>query len=294
MAVWNLGSINIDHVYRLAHMPKPGETVAALDMAHGLGGKGANQSIAAARAGARTIHLGAMGAGDEWVVDSLKDSGVGTTQLLRLADQVTGHAIILLDREAENSIIIHPGANRALTPDWLAAALSGLTPQDSLLIQNETNCQVEAAQIARQAGAQVIYSAAPFGIEALRAILPHATILAMNEGEAAQMSDALHDHLPPGLAGLLVTRGGDGAEYRDLQSGQTYHHPAFPVDPVDTTGAGDTFAGYFTAMRDHGHDIPAALRLASAAAALQVTRPGAAEAIPTLEEVEEFLRRQQG
>lgn len=287
MAIWNLGSINIDHVYRLDHLPRPGETLAATSYAQGLGGKGANQSIAAARAGAITHHLGAMGPGDDWVIGRLADRGVCTADIARLPGQVTGHANILLDRQAENAIVIHPGANRAIPPALLERSLSAIKPQDTLLVQNETSCQVEAARIARAAGARVIYSAAPFDIDAVRAILPHATILAMNAVEAEALFAALPGDLP--VAGLLITRGAQGAEYRDLATGAVHRQAAFAVNPVDTTGAGDTFTGYFAAALDRGDTVPAALRLAAGAAALKVTRQGAGEAIPGLEEVIAFV-----
>ena len=290
MAIWSLGSINIDHVYRLAHLPGAGETLNATALDHGLGGKGANQSIAAGRAGAQTTHIGAMGQADDWVIDRLTSSGVDTAHIHRLSDHVTGHAIILVDRNAENCIIVHPGANRALTIDMILPSLSQIVAGDVLLLQNETSCQVEAAQIARKAGATVVYSAAPFDIDAVRAILPHTSILAMNAGEAEKLFAAIPDDLD--IDGLLITRGGDGAEYRDLRSGQVHHHPAFPVTPVDTTGAGDTFAGYFAAALDRGDSPEQALRLASAAAAIQVTRHGAADAIPMRDEVLAFIADQ--
>lgn len=290
MAIWNLGSINIDHVYRLESLPKPGETLASRGYAQGLGGKGANQSVAAARAGAVTHHLGAMGTSDDWVRDRLAQAGVDMGHVARLADQATGHAIILLDADAENAIVIHPGANRAIDEDALTQALSALTPADTLLIQNETNGQVAAARAAQAQGARVIYSAAPFDLDAVRAVLPHVSILAMNAGEAEQLFASVPGDLP--VQGLLITRGAEGAEYRDLTTGQVHEQPSFRVTPVDTTGAGDTFAGYFAAALDGGADIPAALRLASAAAAVKVTRAGAGDAIPTRTEVDAFLSDQ--
>ncbi|WP_282603531.1 ribokinase [Paracoccus sp. PARArs4] len=289
MAIWNLGSINIDHVYRLDSLPKPGETLASRGYSEGLGGKGANQSVAAARAGSATHHLGAMGTGGEWALDRLRDAGVDVAGVAHLPDQATGHAIILLDARAENAIVIHPGANCAIPEDGVASALDAMGHSDTLLLQNETNAQVAAARKARERGARVIYSAAPFDIDAVRAILPHADILAMNEHEAAQLFAAEPGDLP--VAGLLITKGAAGAEYRDLRTGQTHAQPSFPVTPVDTTGAGDTFAGFFAAALDQGDDIPAALRLAAAAAALQVTRQGAGDAIPTRAEVDAFLNR---
>ncbi|MCF3973292.1 ribokinase [Paracoccus salsus] len=290
MAIWNLGSINIDHVYRLVHLPQPGETVPSQAYSVGLGGKGANQSVAAAQAGAMTHHLGAIGRDDEWVVDRLRAAGVCPADIQRLPGEVTGHAVILVDRDAENAIVIHPGANRAISAEDLRGALKRIKAQDTLLIQNETGCQIEAARIARATGARVIYSAAPFDIDAVRDVLPHVSVLAMNAGEAEQLFAALSGELP--VEGLLITRGAEGAEYRDLRRGVTHRQPAFRVAPVDTTAAGDTFAGYFAAALDRGDTVADALRLAAAAAALKVTRPGASDAIPTLEEVLDFIRSQ--
>lgn len=287
MTIYNLGSINIDHVYRLEALPCPGETVAARALSTGLGGKGANQSIAAARAGAPVVHLGAIGAADGWVIARLESAGVATGAVLRLAHEASGHAVILVDARGENEIVIHPGANAALPDELVTRGLAPIGPADTLLLQNETALQREAARHARAAGARVIYSAAPFGIEALRAVLPHVSILALNAGEAEAMFRALGRDLP--IEGLLITRGAEGAEYHDLLRGDCLHQPAFAVDPVDTTGAGDCLAGWFAAGLDRGEDIATALRHAAAAAALQVTRPGAGDAMPDRAEVMAFL-----
>lgn len=286
MTIYNLGSINIDHVYRLARLPRPGETVGALAYATGLGGKGANQSVAAARAGARVIHVGAIGQGDGWVLERMAAAGVGTATVARHPVEATGHAIILLEASSENAIIVHAGANRALDPAVVADALAGIGPGDTLLLQNETSLQVEAAAQARAAGAQVIYSAAPFEVSAVAAVAPHVSLLALNAGEAAALQAALGR---PPVPAMLVTLGAAGAEYRDLARGTVLRQPAFRVTPVDTTGAGDCFAGSFAAARDRGEELAAALRYAAAAAAIQVTRPGAGDAMPSRAEVERFL-----
>ena len=288
MTIYNLGSINIDHVYRLTALPRAGETISSQGYALGLGGKGANQSVAAARAGARVQHLGAMGTGDGWVLDKLAAAGAGTDAISRLEGVATGHAIILVDGGGENSIILHGGANHALPPALLERDLAGIGPGDILMLQNETNLQAEAAARAHAAGARVIYSAAPFEIEPLRAVLPHVTILAVNEVEARDTFAAFGEDLP--VAGMLITRGAEGAEYRDLRSGQVWHQPAFKVKAVDTTGAGDCFAGWFAAGLSRGEDPQTALRHASAAAAIQVTRKGAGDAMPDRAEVMAFLK----
>ena len=289
MAVWNLGSINIDHVYRLDSLPRPGETLAARQHGRGIGGKGANQSLAAAKAGARTHHLGAVGADAGWLLEGLRSSGIETDAIHILPDTPTGHAIIMVDDAAENAIVIEAGANRALEPGWLEGALTPMRAGDTLLIQNETNLQAMAARLGRAAGARVIYSAAPFQLDALQEVLPHVSILALNEGEAQQLFAAMPGDLP--IEQLLITRGAQGVELRDLRKGQTLRQPAFAVQPVDTTGAGDCFAGYFAAALDRGDDAAQALRLASAAAAIQVTRHGAGDAMPLLAEVQAFLAK---
>lgn len=282
MTVYNLGSINIDHVYRVDHLPQPGQTLHAHSYVQGLGGKGANQSVAAARAGATVRHIGAIGPQD-WPLDRLKAAGVDITHITQ-GDTPTGHAIITVDAQGENSIVLYPGANSAIDPDLLHTALSQITGNDTLLLQNETSCTVEAAKQAHAAGACVIYSAAPFEIEALRAVLPFVSLIAVNEGEAEALTAAFGTPDVP----LLVTLGPRGAEYR-APDAPPIHVPGFAVQAVDTTGAGDCFAGNFAAARDAGHDLPAAMRFAAAAAALQVTRPGAGDAMPEAAETRQFL-----
>lgn len=284
MAIYNLGSINIDHVYRVPHLPHPGETLAATEYAMGLGGKGANQSVAAARAGARTFHIGAVGPEGRWARESLESYGVDVRHVA-IGTTPTGHAIINVDPAAENAIVTFAGANHTPDAGTVAQALAQATPADTLLLQNETSAQPQAAAHAAARGLRVVYSAAPFQVSALRAVLPHATMLVMNAGEAAEMRAALGD-LPP--VTLVITRGAEGAEW--LAPGATpLFVPAFHVTPVDTTGAGDCFTGTLAAALDAGATPAQAMRRAAAAAAIQVTRPGAAQAMPSAAEVDAFL-----
>lgn len=284
MTVYNLGSINIDHFYQVPYLPAEGETIAAESYRSGLGGKGANQSVAAARAGSRVVHIGAIGAGGRWTVERLRGFGVDVTHVAEL-DGATGHAIIMVGATGENMIVIHPGANRAQAADHIRAALAQAGPQDTLVLQNETSAQVEAAEIATQKGMRVIYSAAPFDLAAVQVVLSHVSLLVLNAVEAAQLKAALGQIEGPDM---LVTKGAEGAEWHS-DSGETVTHPAFEVDAVDTTGAGDCFTGSVIAALDQGLPRDAALRYASAAAALQVTRPGTSEAMPTHDEVQAFL-----
>ncbi len=285
--ILTIGSINIDHVYRVSALPGPGETVADRGHARGLGGKGANQSLAARLAGAEVRHAGAVGADGAWCRDRLAAAGIDVAGVATV-EAATGHAVILVDEHGENVIVIHAGANRALTPALVDAAIGRARAGDWLLLQNETSLVVEAARAGRAAGLHVAYAAAPFDAEATAAVIPHVDLLVVNAGEAAQL--ARHLGTPPdtfGAPALLVTEGRDGARCWTAEG--EVRQPAFDVVPVDTTGAGDTFLGYFLAGLDRGRPVAQAMRIAAAAAAIQVTRPGAGEAIPAAAEVDAFL-----
>ncbi|MEL6610347.1 MAG: ribokinase [Pseudomonadota bacterium] len=288
MTIFCLGSINADHFYDVPNIPAPGETLAATGHRIGLGGKGANQSVAAAQAGAKVVHIGAVGDDGSWAVERLAALGVDTTHI-RTSDQPTAHAIISVDAAGENSIVIYSGANLDQSEDGIETALSQGQEGDLLILQNETSHQVTAARFAHEQGLSVIYSAAPFAVDAVKDMLPFTDILVVNEIEAQQLTDALEttlDGLP--VEGVVVTKGSKGAEFHALDEGEVISVPAIPVTPVDTTGAGDTFLGYLVAALDQGSEMEDALKLASRAAALKVTRPGTADAIPSREEVDGF------
>lgn len=292
MTIFNLGSINIDHFYRLPHLPLPGETLAALSYRRGLGGKGANQSVAAARAGADLRHIGAVGADGRWMVARLGELGVDCTHVAEVAE-ASGHAIINIDEAGENAIVLYPGANRAIPAAAVQKALGQAGPGDWLILQNETTLQAEAARFAREQGLFVAYSAAPFDAGAVRAVLPHVTHLLVNEVEAAQLCAALETGLPDlPVPYLVMTLGARGAVWQDRAAGTRIEVPALPVTPVDTTAAGDTFAGYLIAALAEGMPADGAMHLAAAAAALKVTRPGTADAIPARAEVAAFMAAQ--
>ena len=291
MALWNLGSVNADLVYSVPHLPRPGETLAATGLQRFLGGKGANMSVAAVRAGAVVHHIGAVGGDGGWAVERLAGWGVGTDHIV-VVDAPTGHAVIAVDPAGENQIVILPGANRAIPEATLVAALSGAQAGDLLVMQNETGLQVQAARMARARGLRVCYAAAPFEAAAVRALLPWLDLLILNEVEAGQLRAATGsgpDRL--GVGQVIVTLGARGCLYFDTDTGETRDFPSWPVAPVDTTGAGDTFTGYVLAGLDRGMDMAAAIGLAMQAAALMVTRVGTADVIPDLAEVAAFAAR---
>ncbi|MEM1004301.1 MAG: ribokinase [Pseudomonadota bacterium] len=284
MTIWNLGSINADMVYALPRLPGPGETLAAHGLDRFLGGKGANMSVAAARAGARTAHIGAVGSDGRWARDRLIEYGVDTRHIAEV-DTATGHAIIAVDASGENVIILYPGANHAIDPQQLGRALALANTGDLLVMQNETNAQVDAAKLGHDMGLTVCYAAAPFHANAVQAVLPLLDFLILNEVEAEQLRQETGLNaadLP--VRHVIVTLGAQGARY--FQHGHDpVDTPAFRVKAVDTTGAGDTFTGYVLAGLDRGMPMEQAIMQATRAAALMVTRHGTADVIPDLREV---------
>ncbi len=290
MTIYNLGSINADHLYAVPHLPRPGETLSANSFFTGLGGKGINQSVAAARAGSKVVHIGAVGPDGGWAIDQIAGYGIDT-HLIRTVETPTGHAIVNVDQDGENAIVIFPGANNCQNIDQINKALSRADAHDILLLQNETTLQVDAAKLAHERGMKVIYSAAPFCVEAVKAVLSYTTVLMMNQVESEQLCAGLDTDLSKlPVEEIIVTKGSEGADWLQPKTGQVSHTPSFPVVAVDTTAAGDTFAGFFAAGIDQGQSVQDAMTLASAAAALKVTRKGAADAIPSRAEVDGFLK----
>lgn len=287
--ILNFGSINLDLVYRVASLPTPGETLASTSYEKYLGGKGVNQSIAAQRCGAEVRHIGCVGPDGDWLREQIAEFGL-TLDGIKTVDEHTGHAVILVDDAAENQIVLYGGSNQTFTMDQIEAALKRADPKtDWVICQNETNLVHELAQSARQKNFRTAYSAAPFEAEHAIPMLDHIDLLAVNEVEAAALQNALgKDPRDLGLRYLLVTKGADGADLHTHH--ETIHQPAFSVTPQDTTGAGDTFLGAFMAEFTLSNSPAKALRFASAASAIQVTRAGAAPAIPMREEVLAFLK----
>ncbi|MGB1208145.1 MAG: PfkB family carbohydrate kinase, partial [Paracoccaceae bacterium] len=217
MAIFNLGSINADMTYRVPHLPGPGETLAARSVDRGLGGKGANMSVAAARAAARTIHIGAVGPDGGWAVERLMEYGVDTRHIVTCPSP-TGHAIIAVDDAGENQILLCPGANHALGPLHLAAALAEATEHDIFVFQNETTAGLDGARAARAQGMRVVYAAAPFDVAAVTAMLPLIDMLVLNEVEAQQLSTATgHAATDLPVRDVVITLGARGARW--VQSG---------------------------------------------------------------------------
>lgn len=290
MKLVNIGSLNVDYVYRVGEFLRPGETRAARSRSVNAGGKGLNQSIALARAGCEVWHAGAVGEDGAVLVDALSRAGV-RPNLLRRMDGPGGHTVIQVTDSGENCILLYGGANRQLTREYIDGVLDACAPEDVIVLQNETNLVDYAIERAAARGLRVAFNAAPVGgakaypIEKLR-------WLVVNELEGAALAgtedvngimERLSARCPD--TGVLLTLGAEGARYRD--GGRETREPAFPVrELVDTTAAGDTFLGFFLAALLAGADDRTALRRAAAASALAIARPGAAESIPTASEVD--------
>ncbi|KAG1713754.1 Ribokinase [Nymphon striatum] len=284
--VHEVRSINADFVYSVPHIPAPGETLASTNRQVFLGGKGANMSVAAARAAARVNHIGAVGEDGRWAVARLLEYGVDTTHIAEI-DVETAQAIIVVDESGENSIVLYQGANVAVPQKSLEQALTRAKTGDTFVFQNETNLQMEGAKLAREMGLKVAFAAAPFDSDVVQSVLPHLDFLILNEVEAEQLKSASGQgpaDFP--VKDVIVTLGSDGATWfgPDGEANIAAHK----VTPVDTTGAGDTFTGYVLACLDRGQPMLQALQTASKAAALMVTRRGTADVIPDLKDVQDF------
>ena len=285
MTVYNLGSINADYVYQVSHLPLPGETLEARSMSRGLGGKGANMSVAAARAAARVCHIGCLGPDGAWAAERLLEYGVDT-RFIAVQSEATGHAIIAVDTAGENSIVLYPGANHQQSQTVIAKALSQAHAGDWLLLQNETNTQSYAATTAKALGLSVAYAAAPFEAPAVQAVIDTLDLLILNVVEAEQLQQATGltaEQLP--VRDIIVTLGAEGCLWYGAEGRQAF--PAMEVEPVDTTGAGDTFTGYVVAGLDRGMPMAQAISQGIKAAGLMVTRLGTADVIPDLKDLQD-------
>ena len=292
MGVRIVGSVNTDILVRVVRFPVPGETVLGGDAQVLPGGKGANQAVAAARAGAAVEFCGALGRDSFAPVGraALSAAGVDLSHLREL-DVPSGVALITISDDGENSITVAGGANRHYSPADLPADWGGVT---HLLMQQEISPEVvlAAAQRAKSVGAQVLLNAAP-SRDLSADLWPLIDMLIVNEHELAQLAgqgaeeDAARSLLQRGAGTIIVTLGSRGA--LAVTANGTLRQPAHAVEVVDTTGAGDTFCGVLVAWLAGGADLPAALRAAGVAGALACTKLGAQVAMPTRGEIEGAL-----
>ncbi len=291
MKILNFGSLNLDFVYEVDHFVRGGETLSSSKLTKFCGGKGLNQSLALARAGARVYHAGCVGADGGALTGLLKEAGVDCT-LIDTVEEVSGHAIIQVDKKGENCILLYGGANHGITEEQIERVLSHCEAGDYLLLQNEISRLDIIMERASRAGMKIVLNPSPVSENLRQLPLDKVDYFLLNEIEGKELTG--REEPNEILAGLrsrypqstvVLTLGSKGAVYDDGSIRRT--HGIYDVETVDTTAAGDTFTGYFIYELTSGSSPEEALRIASKAAALAVSRMGAAPSIPVRKEVME-------
>lgn len=289
MKILNFGSLNIDYVYRVRHVVRPGETLSGKSFAVFAGGKGANQSAALARAGACVFHAGKVGKEGKWLVDKLRGFGVDT-RFIRVTDDKSGHAVIQVEDAGENAIFLYPGTNAQIARSDVDGVMAGFRAPGFLLLQNEINGIPYIMRQARKRGLRICFNPAPFDDQVLRYPLDLVDVFILNETEGEGISGrkrandimgSLSSSFPS--AEIVLTLGAKGAAYRSAR--EAFAVPGVKVRAVDTTAAGDTFIGYFLAGCAAGEPRQESVSRACRAAAICVSRKGAMDSIPLRREV---------
>lgn len=293
-----VGSLNMDLVVHAPRHPQGGETLLGSGFATYPGGKGANQAVGAARLGGRVTLIGRVG-GDafgEALTNGLQVDGVDTSFIRVDQHQPTGVALITIDAAGQNTIVVAPGANAALTPDDIINAEAAFSRSAILLVQLEIPfVTVEAAlRLAAKHGLRVLLNPAPAAplpdavIAAAEFIIPNQSELAILTG-LPDIDSAIALLLQRGARNVIVTLGEQGAQYSGVQG--RFHVPAIPIEVVDTTAAGDAFLGALAVALVENKSVDEALRWGTAAGARAVSQPGAQSSLPRRSELESLLKR---
>ncbi len=302
MKVLVYGSLNIDYVYSVTHFVRAGETIASGGRNIFCGGKGLNQAIAFSRYGIDTFMAGAVGINDgQMLLETLKKSNVNTDFVIK-KDMPSGHTVIQNTPDGENSIILFGGANMSITKDDIDSSLESFESGDYLILQNEINMTDYIVERAHEKKMTVVLNPSPMNEKILTLPLDKVDVFVLNEIEALgileldeldnlkengeKLLEMLKDKFPHKK--ILLTLGEVGSLYSDSEN--TYSHGIYKVKALDTTGAGDTFMGYFIGEIISGKEPNLALKTASAASAIAVGKNGASVAIPCFEEVKSFLK----
>ena len=289
MKVLNIGSMNLDHVYTVDHIVEPGETQSSTQLQLFLGGKGMNQSVALAKAGVEVYQGGMIGADGGVFLDACREYGIHA-DYIRTVDARTGHAIIQIDKNAQNCILLYGGANQALTEAYVDEVISQFDSGDILLLQNEVNLLPYIVDRGYAQGMKIVLNPSPFDDKLKAVDMTKISLFLLNEIEGYQLTgcrepdaiiDSIRERFPH--AAVVLTLGSDGAVYADQSC--KHFQPIFPIKAVDTTAAGDTFTGYFIAGLAQGMEIPDILRMGAKASSIAVSRAGAVPPIPYRDEV---------
>ena len=289
MKVLNIGSMNLDHVYTVDHIVEPGETQSSTQLQLFLGGKGMNQSVALAKAGVEVYQGGMIGEDGGVFLDACREYGIHA-DYIRTVDARTGHAIIQIDKNAQNCILLYGGANQTLTEAYVDEVISQFDKGDILLLQNEVNLMPYIVDRSYAQGMKIVLNPSPFDDKLKAVDMTKISLFLLNEIEGYQLTgcrepdaiiDSIRERFPH--AAVVLTLGSDGAVYADQSC--KHFQPIFPVKAVDTTAAGDTFTGYFIAGLAQGMEIPDILRMSAKASSIAVSRAGAVPSIPYRDEV---------
>lgn len=292
MKILNFGSLNYDYTYSVKHIVQPGETIASLKMETFCGGKGLNQSVALARAGTFVYHAGLLGEDGDLLLDTCKHNKIDITHINKTQGK-SGHTIIQVDEEGQNSILLFGGSNRLLTRKYVDRVLDSFEQGDWLLLQNEINLLSYIIDKAYEKGLKIALNPSPFDDAVRECDLSKITLFLLNEIEGEQITglsnvqeilDAMLEQYPK--ARIALTLGSKGVIYKDKVKGCS--HGIYKVKAVDTTAAGDTFTGYFLNALINNLSMEEALKISSKASAIAVSRPGATASIPYRKEVEEY------
>lgn len=290
MRILCLGSLNIDRTYRVENFVKPGETISSLSLTVGSGGKGLNQAIACRKAGSEVYMAGKLGSDGGILVEKLKQYGVNTERTIVDVTQLSGHAVIQLDNSAQNNIILYGGTNRTITHEDVDFMIRHFGKDDILLLQNEISSMDYIIDRGYEKGMTIALNPSPMDASLLECDLKKVSYFIMNEIEAEDISGesdpdkaikVLHEKYPNSK--IVITLGSEGSVYFDGE--KTYRHGIYKVNAVDTTARGDTFTGYFLNGVLNGMQPTEILSMASKASALAVSKPGAADSIPSKAEV---------
>lgn len=294
MKILNFGSCNIDYVYNVSEFVKAGETISALSTAEHPGGKGLNQAVAAARAGGNVFFAGNIGEDGLFLKELLENSGANT-KYLKINKARTGNAIIQIDKDGENCIIVSAGANALLDEAYIKSVTADFARGDICMLQNEPPCTDFIIKRAKACGLTVIWNPSPMNEKIMDSAIVMCDYIIVNntEGKALTGKEEPSDILKALLkkyphTKAVLTLGKNGSIYSDGTN--TVKQPSFKASPVDTTGAGDTFTGYFAAMISRGKTAAEALKIASAAAALATEKQGAASSIPLIADVKNKIK----
>lgn len=290
MRILNFGSLNYDYVYSVNHIVDPGETLSSFKMEMFCGGKGLNQSIALAKAGADVYHGGMIGEDGDELLQLCQTNQIDSSYITQVKGK-NGHAIIQVNEQGQNSIILYAGSNGKNTMEHINNVLANFEKGDMILLQNEINLLSDIIDKAYEKAMTIILNPSPFNKLVSQCDLNKVSIFLMNEIEGYQITGEKDPEKILKVMGetypnaeVVLTLGDKGSIY--CGNGKRYAQDSFKVKAVDTTAAGDTFTGFYLGSVMEGSSIEVALGRASLAASIAVTREGASSSIPTKGEVD--------